>query len=176
MQLKFLSVLVYTVGFIFQPILCFASTLTLIIESSAKIYENHNQFELSVKFHNISDKPFIVFPVYVRRKYTSLDSQGFHYSPLPAPAIDPWRSAIILASGQSKTITFNGMRDGNGVWRLTPGRYKLSVSLRVASTSSFETWGKYKGIDVWRGIAESKSIIINMATKTKNSKQDRFAP
>ncbi len=168
MQLKFLSVWVCTIGFIFQPALCFASTLTLIIESPAKIYENHNQFELSVKFYNISDKSFIVFPAYVRRKYTSLDNQNFRYSPLAAPAIDPWPSAIILASGQSKTITFNGMRDGNGVWHLTSGRYKLSVSLHVASTSSFETWGKYKGIDVWRGIAESKSIIINYGYKTKS--------
>ncbi len=161
MQLKFLSALVCTVGFIFQPTLCFSSTLTLIIESPAKVYEDHNQFELSVKFHNISDKPFIVFPAYVRRKYTSLDSQSFRYLALPAPAINPWPGAIILASGQSKTITFNGMRDGNDRWHLTPGRYKLSVSLHVASTSSFETWGKYKGIDVWRGIAESKNIIIN---------------
>jgi hypothetical protein len=162
MKLKSLSIFVFTIGLFYQPVFCFASSLTLKIESPTKTYKIPSQFELLITFHNISDKPFIVFPAHVRRKYTPLDGQNVRFNPYPGPAIDPWRTAIVLKPGEIKTTTFKGMRNGDGDWHLEPGRYELCVTLYVATTSSFETQtNKYKGIDIWRGNAASESIKIH---------------
>jgi hypothetical protein len=162
MKLKSLNLFIFSTLLFFQPMLCVASSLILKIDSSTKIYKDHNQFELSVTFYNASDKPIIVFPAYLRRKYTPLGNHNVHFNPYPGPVIDPWRTAIILTPRESKSIRFKGMRNGDGLWSLEPGKYTLSVSLDVATTFSYYSLKKkFKGIDIWRGSVESESIEIN---------------
>lgn len=166
MQIKTLSIYSCLIGLLFNPVFCHASSLILKIDSPTKRYKDHNQFVLSVAFHNTGDQSYIVFPAYIRRKYIPLDGQKAQYYPYPSPVIDPWSSAIVLSGREINKITFKGMRDGDGFWRLEPGQYDLSVSLFVANTSAFGTVAnKYKDIEIWRGMVESENIRVNYLNK-----------
>ena len=163
MRSKLIVYVVFVVGFILQPVFCFASSLVIKIDSPTKSYKKHHQFKLLVTFSNISKQSFIVFPAYIRREYTPLDSQSSQYSPYPGPVIDPWRGAISLKPGQSETVTYDGMRDGDGVWSLMAGRYKLAVRLNVLPNNyDYSTPNKkIVGTNIWLGNIKSESININ---------------
>ena len=166
MKSKTLSLYFFSIGLLVNSAFCIAAPLTVKIDSSTKTYHKNIEFELTVTFHNTSDKPFIVFPAYIRRKYIALDGQNAQFNRYPGPVIDPWPTAIILNGGEIKTTKFTGMRNGDGIWSLEPGRYDLSVSLDVATTSTFGTTpDKYKDMDIWRGNAASEMIRINYLTE-----------
>lgn len=174
MRLHTFSRFACAIGLIFQSAVCFASSLEIQIDSPTRNYgyKGQTQFKLLVTFSNSSAKSFVVFPYLVRRKYVPLDGQNVRFLPYPGPKIDPWYSAITLHPGQKKTIIYNGMKNGDGKWRLNPGRYKLSVTLDVPNSSYYPSLlnsahsrsliknGK-KDIDVWHGSAVSNSIRIN---------------
>ena len=166
MKLKTLSLYIGVMGLCAIPVICFASSLVLTIDSSTKSYKNHDEFEMSVTFHNTSDKPYVVFPAYVRRIYIPIDGQNAQFTTYPGPVINPWSTAITLNGREMKTIKFSGMRNGDGFWGLEPGRYDLSVSLFIATSSTFATDDeKYKDVDVWRGKVESEKIRIHYLTE-----------
>ena len=121
-----------TVGFLLQSAPAFAS-LVIRVEFSTREYAESRKFELSVILQNNGDAPVIVLPQSLRRQYRSLDAGIASYSPYPGPPIRPWKDAFLLRPGEGRTLTVRGMRDGDGVWNLEPGRYELSIRLSVTS-------------------------------------------
>lgn len=160
---KIIIYIIIVGGFILQPVISFASSLVIKIDSPTKFYEKHHQFKLLVTFSNISKQSFIVFPVYIRREYKPLDGQSLQYSPYPGPVIDAWLGAISLKPGQSETVTYDGMRDGDGAWVLMPGRYKLVVRLNILPNNfDYSTPNKkIVGENIWLGNIKSEAININ---------------
>ena len=162
MTIKHIYLCIFVVIIFIIPATGFSSSLTLKIDSPTKTYKQNNQFELSVTFYNTSNNPFIVFPAYIKRKYIPLDGQKAIFKPYPGPVVDPWPGAIIIRGRGNNTAMFKGMRNGDGIWNLEPGRYELSVNLFVATTSSFGTTPTlFSDIEIWRGKVESNSISIN---------------
>ena len=162
MGLKTVGLCLIFVGFAFTTSYSVASNLELTLASSTSSYSNPNEFNLSVTFQNTSDKQFIVFPVYVRRNYTSLDGKKAEYIPYPGPAINPWPTAIVLNGGEVKTANFKGMQNGDGIWTLEPGQYELGAILTIAPEAIFGVVpDKYKGMDIWRGSIETGVIKIH---------------
>ena len=171
MKLNAISLYLCIVALFSNTAFCYASSLTLTIDSSTKTYANHQQFELAVVFHNTSDKTYIVFPAYLRRTYIPLDGQHAEFKVYPGPVISPWPSAMILNPGEIKTVKYKGMSNGDGFWNLEPGRYELSVSLHIAATSYFGAVPKkYKDITVWRGHVASGKIAITYLGKHETTK------
>ena len=151
----------YVAGSLLQSAPSF-SALVIRIESSTSEYEAPAGFELSVILRNNGDSPIIVLPQRLRRTYVSLGGGAARYSPYPGPPMKPWKDAFVLLPGQSRTITVRGMRDGDGVWNLEPGRYELRVRLSVppeaveASRSQVE----HLGGAIWQGDIQSSSIRV----------------
>jgi len=163
MRSKLIIYIVFVVGFILQPVFCFASSLVIKIDSPTKSYKKYHQFKLLVTFSNISKQSFIVFPAYIRREYKPLDGQSLKYTRFPGPVIDPWHGTISLKPDQSKTVTYDGMRDGDGRWQLMPGRYKLAVRLNVLPNNYHYSTPNKKivGTSIWLGNIKSEAININ---------------
>jgi len=163
MRTKLLIYIVCVAVLAVKPVFCFASSLTIKINSPTKSYQNHHQFKLLVTFSNVSKQSFVVFPAYIRREYSPLDGQSIQYTPYPGPVIDPWFSAILLDPGQSKIVTYNGIRDGDGLWNLMPGRYQLAVTLNVLPNSyDYPTPNKkMAGKNIWHGNITSETINID---------------
>jgi len=163
MRSKILIYIVCVVGLVLNPVFCFASSLIIEIDSPTKPYKKHHQFKLLVTFSNISSQSFVVFPSYIRREYKPLDGQRLRYTPYPGPVIDPWFGAILLEPGESETITYEGMRDGDGMWDLMPGRYKLAATLNVLPNNyDYPTPNKQiVGANIWLGNIKSNKININ---------------
>jgi hypothetical protein len=138
------------------------AALTIQVECSTSEYEAPGAFELSVILRNNGDAPVVVLPQSLRRTYVSLGDGVARYSPFPGPPIKPWKDAFLLHPGQSRAMTFRGMRDRDGVWNLEPGRYELGVRLTVtpdaveASRSHVEGFGALS----WQGDAQSSSIRV----------------
>lgn len=111
---------------------------------------------------NIGGSPVIVLPQSLRRQYLSLGAGAAHYSPYPGPPIRPWKDAFLLRPGQSRTLTFRGMRDGDGVWKVDPGRYELSIRLSVTSGEVEASSSQVKdlGAAIWQGDIQSSSIRV----------------
>ena len=111
---------------------------------------------------NIGGAPVIVLPQSLRRQYLSLGAGAAHYSPYPGPPIRPWKYAFLLRPGQSRTLTFRGMRDGDGVWKVDPGRYELNIRLSVTSGEVEASSSQVKdlGAAIWQGDIQSSSIRV----------------
>ncbi len=146
-----------------------ASSLTVEIDSYTKSYSDPDQFSLAVTFTNTDDKSVVVFPAYLRRQYVSLEKGKARYHPSPGPVIDPWRTAIELKSGESKTVSFQEMQSGDGYWGLEHGRYKLRVQLLVGPNPyrSPHRDTPFEGVDIWIGEVESETVDIHFMEKPR---------
>jgi hypothetical protein len=138
------------------------AALAIQVESSTHEYEEPAKFELSVVLRNNGAAPVIVLPQSLRREYVSLDAGVARYSPYPGPPIKPWKDAFLLRPGESRTLAVRGMRDGDGVWNLEPGRYELSIRLSVTPAAAEASSSKVKdiGTAIWQGDIHSSSIRI----------------
>jgi len=138
------------------------ANLTIQIQSSTPSYDDPSAFELSVIVHNQGSVPLVVLPQGLRRAYSALGSGSAQYSPYPGPPIAPWKDAFALQPNEIRTLGFAGMRDGDGSWRLEPGRYELRVSLRVSKerAQSAEQHVAHLGAAVWQGTLLSPPIPV----------------
>ena len=152
------------IGAIFALLLSVPSdaSLTIQVQSSTPIYNDPSAFELFVIIQNHGSFPLVVLPQALRRKYSPVGSGSAEYSLYPGPAMAPWKGAFSLQPGQARTLTFTGMRDGDGSWRIEPGPYELRVRLSVtpgvieASRSQVE----HLGGAIWQGDIQSSSIRV----------------
>ncbi len=136
--------------------------LVIQVESSTTEYAEPEKFELVVILQNDGDAPFIVLPRWLRRNYAPLGGGTAQYSPYPGPPIKPWKDAFLLRPGQTRRVAFRGMGDGDGVWKLEPGRYELSVDLSVSpdAVEVSRSHVKHLGGAIWQGSIRSPSIRV----------------
>lgn len=139
------------------------ASLAIRIESSTPIFADPASFELSVIIQNRGSASVVVLPQALRRMYSAVDSGSPTYSPYPGPPIAPWKGAFPLQPGESRTLVFVGMRDGDGIWKVDPGRYELRVRLSVSSEfgRSAEEHVAQFGAAVWQGDIQSPAILIS---------------
>jgi hypothetical protein len=142
-----------------------SADLVIRIESPTTEYEEPAIFELWVIFRNGGDTPIIVLPQRLRRTYVSLGDGDAAYSPYPGPPIAPWKDAFLLRPGQSHRMRLLGMRDGDGVWSLEPGRYDLSVRLIVTSEAIEASRAQvaHLGAAIWQGDIRSPSVRVTFS-------------
>ena len=143
------------------PALSHAS-LTIQIQSSTPSYGDPAAFEFSVIVQNRGDFPLVVLPHAIRRDYSALDSGSVEYLPYPGPPMPPWGGAFSLQPGQTRTLTFIGMRDGDGSWNIEAGRYELRMILSVSSdiARSAKKHVAHFGAAIWQGDLQSSAIVI----------------
>jgi hypothetical protein len=136
--------------------------LVIHLEPSTSEYAEPSEFEFSVILKNHSDAPLVVLPQSLRREYVSLENGAAHYSPYPGPPIKPWNGAFLLRPGLSRTLILRGMDDGDGVWRLDPGRYELSVRLSVTPEQAKASAPELKEFEaaIWVGEIRSSKIPV----------------
>ncbi|MBW1844191.1 MAG: hypothetical protein JRJ05_07600 [Deltaproteobacteria bacterium] len=136
--------------------------LVIHLKPSASEYTDPAEFEFSVILKNHGDAPLVVLPQSLRREYVSLGNGTAHYSPYPGPPIKPWNGAFLLRPGLSRTLMLRGMNDGDGVWRLDPGRYELNVRLSVTREQARASAAELKelGAAIWEGEIQSSKILV----------------
>jgi len=157
-------VLIGAVFAFLQPAPSHAS-LTIEIRSSTPVYDDPAAFEFSVIVQNRGSFSLVVLPHALRRVYAAVGSGSAEYSPYPGPPMPPWRGAFSLQPGQTQTLTFVGMRDGDGLWNLQAGRYALHVVLSVSSdvAKSAEEHVAHFGAAIWQGDYQSSVILVTYA-------------
>jgi hypothetical protein len=138
------------------------ANLAIEVQSSTPAFADPAAFELSVIIQNRGGASIVVLPQALRRVYWAPGSGSATYSPYPGPPVPPWNGAFSLRPGQSRTLTFVGMRDGDGVWKIEPGRYELRVRLSVSSefAKSAESRVAHFGAIIWQGDIQSSAILI----------------
>jgi len=138
------------------------ASLAIRIQSSTPIYDDPSAFELSVIVQNRGSIPLVILPQALRRVYSAVGSGSAEYSPYPGPPVPPWKGAFCLQPGQTRTLTFVGMRDGDGSWKIEPGRYELRVSLSVSgdTAKSAEEHVSHFGAAIWQGNLQSPAIFV----------------
>ncbi len=152
------------IGAIFALLLSAPSdaSLTIQVQSSVPIYDNPFAFELFVIIQNRGSFPLVVLPQALRREYSPVGSGSAEYSPYPGPAMAPWKGAFSLQPGQARTLTFTGMRDGDGSWRIGPGRYELRVRLSVTPDVVEASRSQLENLEgaIWQGDIQSSNIRV----------------
>ena len=136
--------------------------LVIHLEPSISEYAKPAEFEFSAILKNNGDAPLVVLPQSLRREYVPLENGAAHYSPYPGPPIKPWNGAFLLRPGLSRTLMLRGTDDGDGVWRLEPGRYELSVRLNVTPEQSRASVPELKEFEtaIWVGEIRSSKILV----------------
>ena len=131
-------------------------------ESPTPRYSVPERFHLVVTIRNPTKNALGILPGGIRRVYTTLGRGTAGYVPFPGPPLSPWRNAFLLFPGESRTMEFQGMRDGDGVWMLDPGEYHLAVRLTVsADVANFPDFrSSWPGIPVWHGECASEPIPV----------------
>jgi hypothetical protein len=142
------------------------ANLVIHLEPSTSEYAKPSEFEFSAILKNHSDAPLVVLPQSLRREYVSLGNGAAHYSPYPGPPIKPWNGAFLLRPGLSRTLILRGMDDGDGVWRLDPGRYELSVRLSVTPEQAKASAPELKEFEaaIWVGEIRSSKIPVTYSS------------
>ena len=132
------------------------------IESSTREYEEPAEFELSVIFSSNCTAPVIVLPQSLRREYDSVESGVAQYSPFPGPPVKPWKDAFLLRPTKRKELTVRGMRDRDGVWKLEPGQYDVSIRLKVTPETAKVSASQVEnlGAAIWEGEIQSFNIRV----------------
>jgi hypothetical protein len=136
--------------------------LVIHLEPSTSEYAKPAEFEFSAILKNNGDAPLVVLPQSLRREYVPLENGAAHYSPYPGPPIKPWNGAFLLRPGLSRTLMLRGMEDGDGVWRLDPGRYELNMRLNVTTEQSRASAPELKEFEaaIWVGEIPSSKILV----------------
>ena len=141
-----------------QPI----NGLRLGLYTSTPDYKDHNSFQLSVIFENVGKEKIVILPQSIRRKYKSRGHGVAEYIPFPGPRIYPLKDAFTLLPGQRNEINFVGMRDGDGIWKLEPGTYDLSIRYIVSQdlVLSYARDIHDPNARIWTGTIESEKITV----------------
>jgi hypothetical protein len=136
--------------------------LTIQTHSATPAYRDPERFRLVVSFHNESRNPVIILPSGIHRVYRPLSGGIVKYVALPGPRISPWRGSFVLAPGEAHSVELLGMRDGDGIWRLTSGDYELTVLLKVPAElgEPLPTGLVLPGARVWHGELVAKPIPV----------------
>ena len=147
--------------------------LRLRAQSINPAYDAAESFALEVVFENVGDRPVAVLPAMVRRRYRPLGSGSAAYVPYPGPPIFPWRDAFVLGPGAARTVTFAGMRDGDGIWALGPGAYELSVRYVVEEALAgpavpAEVRRSLGAAGVWVGALETPGIEVAFRPRARS--------
>lgn len=130
------------------------------------IYEDPDLFLLDVFFENRGPDTLIILPSLLRRHYSPMDETGWvTYVPRSEPAPSWWQGAFTLRPQETKVITLAGMEDGDGVWELDRGFYRLSV--RYVVTEELTLNGEHRGERIgpgegvlWIGEEESQELTV----------------
>jgi hypothetical protein len=136
--------------------------LAIEVRSSMPVCSEPAAFEMTVVVRNQGDVPLVVLPHGLRRVYDAVGSGAAVYSPYPGPPMAPWRGAFSLEPGGSRTLSFVGMSDGDGIWRIEPGRYALRARLSVTSDAAraAEAHVSHLGAAIWEGDVRSPAIHV----------------
>ncbi len=136
--------------------------LAIEVQSATPTFARPATFELSVIVQNRGEASIVVLPQGLRREYSALGSGSATYSPYPGPPMAPWNGAFALEPGQARTLTFVGVGDGDGYWRIEPGRYELGVRLSVSSefAKAAEPHVAHFGATIWQGDIRSSAIVV----------------
>jgi len=144
------------------PLADLAESLEIRAESPAPRYSVPERFHFVVTIRNRAKNALVILPGGIRRVYKALDRGSAGYVPFPGPPLSPWRNAFLLFPGESRTMEFQGMRDGDGVWMLDPGEYllaiRMTVSADVANSPDFRS--SWPGIPVWHGECASEPTPV----------------
>ncbi len=130
------------------------------------IYEDPESFLLEVFFENRGPSPLIILPSLIRRQYSPMDESGVvTYVPRSDPAPSSWQGAFALQPQETRVVTLAGMEDGDGVWELDKGFYRLSV--RYVVTDDVALNGEHRGGEIetkegvlWVGEQESQELTV----------------
>ncbi len=136
--------------------------LLLGLYTSTPNYKDFNLFQLSVMFENVGKEKIVILPQSIRRHYESRGHGAAEYIPYPGPRIYPLKDAFTLLPGQRNEINFVGMRDGDGIWKLEPGPYDLSIRYIVSQdlVLSYARDLPDSNARIWAGTIESGKLTI----------------
>jgi len=136
--------------------------LRLSIYTPTPEYKDPNAFQLSVLFENVGKEKIVILPQSIRRNYESRGHGAAEYVPYPGPRIYPLKDAFTLLPGQRNEINFVGMRDGDGIWKLEPGTYDLSVRYTVSQDLVLSYARDLPDVNarIWAGTIESGKSTI----------------
>ena len=129
------------------------------------VYEEPETFVLQVSFENRGDTPIVVLPSSIHRQYQPLADGRVTYRPFPGPRVSPWEHAVAIQPRQIHSVTLTGMQDGDGLWTLEPGTYRLSVRYLVTPDLANgagvekEQASSLDG-DVWVGELETREVTL----------------
>ena len=126
-------------------------------------YKDFNSFQLSVIFENVGKEKIVILPQSIRRNYQSKGHSAAEYVPFPGPRIYPLKDAFTLLPGQRNGVNFVGMQDGDGIWKLEPGSYDLSIRYTVSQDLVLSYARDLRDSDtrIWAGTIESGKLTIN---------------
>jgi rhodanese-related sulfurtransferase len=140
-----------------------ASQLALEATSATPEYADPALFRLTVSFHNRGEAPVVVIPARIRRAYRAVGDGKAEYLAYPGPPISPWKGAFALAAGASRSVELEGVGDGDGIWRLTPGPVDLVVRYAVEPELAAQTESlpePLREVALWVGALESESLRL----------------
>ena len=136
--------------------------LRLSIYTPTPEYKDPNAFQLSVLFENVGKEKIVILPQSIRRNYESRGHGAAEYVPYPGPRIYPLKDAFTLLPGQRNGVNFVGMQDGDGIWKLEPGSYDLSIRYTVSQdlVLSYARDLPDSNARIWTGTIESGKLTI----------------
>lgn len=105
----------------------------------------------------------MVLPGQLGWEIRSLSGNALEYVPFPGPALSPWEGARVIAPGERVELKQTGVRDRDGIWKLAPGAYQLSVGYEVPIDFEREAGprpGHLAGKKLWSGRLTSHSIRV----------------
>ena len=140
------------------------SPLALEATSPTPQYADPALFRLTVVFHNRGEAPLVVLPTRIRREYRAVGAGSADYLPYPGPPISPWKGAFALAAGASRSVELEGVGDGDGIWRLAPGRFDLVVRYAVEPELATQTAAlpeALREVSLWVGELASDPIRLS---------------
>ena len=129
------------------------------------VYEEPETFVLQVSFENRGDTPILVLPSSIHRQYQPLADGRVTYRPFPGPRVSPWEHAVAIQPRQFHIVTLTGMQDGDGLWTLEPGTYRLSVRYLVtpdlANGAGVEKeQASAPDGDIWVGELQTREVTL----------------
>jgi hypothetical protein len=140
--------------------------LTLGVASPTQCYADPATFQITVTFYNSGATELLVLPALVRRAYYAMDEGSATYVPHPGPPLSPWKGAFTVPAHDSRSAHFSGMRDGDGVWRVEAGhyrvvaRYSVEPALEAQRPTASTLEPALRSIPLWLGELRSEPVAV----------------